>query len=184
MRDLDPIFLEKRINELEKGGGGTTNYNNLSNKPKIENVELTGNKTFEDLGIASAEDLAQTNDDLLEVTQLVNGMSVYSEDETVIGMYLGKPLYRKVVKGTTPSQSSSFIDVNFLDNVDKVVNRYGSIFNSSGWNMAINSYQTTEYLNFLNLNTTTKQMYWEFGTRSFYNNSPYELIIEYTKTTD
>ena len=31
------------------GGGGTTNYNALSNKPKINNVELSGNKTTEDL---------------------------------------------------------------------------------------------------------------------------------------
>lgn len=31
--------------------GGTTNYNGLSNKPKINNVELIGNKTLEDLGI-------------------------------------------------------------------------------------------------------------------------------------
>lgn len=33
------------------GGGGTTNYNDLSNKPKINNVELNGNKTLSDLGI-------------------------------------------------------------------------------------------------------------------------------------
>lgn len=31
--------------------GGTTNYLDLINKPKINNVELTGNKTLEDLGI-------------------------------------------------------------------------------------------------------------------------------------
>ena len=33
------------------GGGGTTNYNELSNKPKINGVELSGNKTSEDLHI-------------------------------------------------------------------------------------------------------------------------------------
>ena len=37
------------------GGGGTTNYNALSNKPKINNVELTGNKSLADLGITKAE---------------------------------------------------------------------------------------------------------------------------------
>lgn len=31
--------------------GGTDNYNKLSNKPKINGVELSGNKTLEDLGI-------------------------------------------------------------------------------------------------------------------------------------
>ena len=35
----------------QSGGGGTTDYNDLSNKPKINNVTLTGNKSLEDLGI-------------------------------------------------------------------------------------------------------------------------------------
>lgn len=33
------------------GGGGTSNYNQLSNKPQINGVELTGNKTSEELHI-------------------------------------------------------------------------------------------------------------------------------------
>lgn len=36
------------------GEGGTTNYNELVNKPKINNVELRGNKTSADLGIGSS----------------------------------------------------------------------------------------------------------------------------------
>jgi hypothetical protein len=35
------------------GGGGTSNYNELSNKPKINGVELSGNKTSEELHITS-----------------------------------------------------------------------------------------------------------------------------------
>lgn len=33
-------------------GGGTSDYDNLTNKPKINNVELTGNKTTSDLNIS------------------------------------------------------------------------------------------------------------------------------------
>lgn len=33
------------------GGGGSTNYNDLSNKPSINNVTLQGNKSLTDLGI-------------------------------------------------------------------------------------------------------------------------------------
>lgn len=33
------------------GGGGTTNYNILSNKPQINNIELIGNKSLDDLNI-------------------------------------------------------------------------------------------------------------------------------------
>ena len=35
---------------LSGGGGGVTNYNDLTNKPKVGGVELTGNKTIADLG--------------------------------------------------------------------------------------------------------------------------------------
>lgn len=35
----------------EAGGGGTSDYNELTNKPQINSVELTGNKTLDDLDI-------------------------------------------------------------------------------------------------------------------------------------
>ena len=37
--------------DLYSEGGGTMNYNDLMNKPQINGVELTGNKTSSDLGI-------------------------------------------------------------------------------------------------------------------------------------
>lgn len=37
--------------ENEGAGGGTDNYNELRNKPRIEGVELKDNKTFEDLNL-------------------------------------------------------------------------------------------------------------------------------------
>lgn len=33
------------------GSPGTTNYNDLTNKPRIESVELIGNKTLDEIGI-------------------------------------------------------------------------------------------------------------------------------------
>ena len=39
------------------GSGGTTDYENLENLPEINGVELKGNKTLSDLGIASAQDV-------------------------------------------------------------------------------------------------------------------------------
>lgn len=37
--------------EIFNGGGGTSNYNTLYNKPKINGVELSGNKSLDTLGI-------------------------------------------------------------------------------------------------------------------------------------
>ena len=39
------------------GGGGTSNYNDLINKPSINGVTLSGNKSLSDLGAASAADV-------------------------------------------------------------------------------------------------------------------------------
>ena len=42
------------------GGGGTTDYAALSNKPKINNVELSGNKSLDELNIAAKDTTEQT----------------------------------------------------------------------------------------------------------------------------
>ena len=44
VKEQEKIKLELR------GGGGTGNYNALTNKPSINEVELIGNKTFDELG--------------------------------------------------------------------------------------------------------------------------------------
>lgn len=44
------IELKEKI-DSGGGGGGTKNYNDLTNKPQINNVELAGNKSSEDLNI-------------------------------------------------------------------------------------------------------------------------------------
>ena len=52
---------KKRIETLETGGGtgsGTTDYNDLTNKPQINGHELSGNKSPEDLGLQQAGDYA------------------------------------------------------------------------------------------------------------------------------
>lgn len=44
------------------GSGGTTDYNQLANRPSINGIILTGNKTSTDLGLQPAGNYATTND--------------------------------------------------------------------------------------------------------------------------
>src|SRR5699024_109360 len=50
---INQIF--DRLDALESGGGGgtggTTNYEKLSNKPKLNGVTLEGNKTLDQVGV-------------------------------------------------------------------------------------------------------------------------------------
>lgn len=57
MSDLNS-YLEGMVSGsigFSGGGGGTSDYTDLENKPKINNVELNGNKTTQDLNISYAD---------------------------------------------------------------------------------------------------------------------------------
>lgn len=64
---------------------GNNDYEDLINRPKIEGVDLIGNKTFEDLGVASATDLAQTDGHLQDLADLVGDKTnLPMPNETVV----------------------------------------------------------------------------------------------------
>ena len=52
---------------------GTTDYTQLTNKPQINSVELNGNKSLADLGIASAEALAGKQDVISDLNTIRSG---------------------------------------------------------------------------------------------------------------
>lgn len=72
--------------EIGGGGGGTSNYNALTNKPKINNVELNGNKTSSDLGIQPSGNYALKSE-IPDVSNFVtntvdNLVNYYKKSET------------------------------------------------------------------------------------------------------
>jgi len=56
LQAIDDYLTANPIPESGGGGTGTTNYNDLSNKPSINGIELNGNKTSEQLGISGGTD--------------------------------------------------------------------------------------------------------------------------------
>lgn len=54
------------------GGGGTSDYEDLDNKPSINNVELSGNKSLNDLGIQPAGSYALASDIPTNLSQLTD----------------------------------------------------------------------------------------------------------------
>lgn len=71
--------------EVEYGGGGTTDYADLENKPSIEGVPLTGNKTASDLGLAKANQIPSVP---TKVSQLQND-SGFITNSDLPGVYAG-----------------------------------------------------------------------------------------------
>ena len=73
----------------ESSGGGTTNYNDLENKPQIEGIELIGDKTADELGlqlkIAEVTDEGIAFEDSVitskVIVQEVDAENLYTNDE-------------------------------------------------------------------------------------------------------
>lgn len=75
-------ILYQIVDQLEQqggGSGGTDDYTQLNNKPKINNVTLTGNKTSSDLGLASAAALNDKADKSTTYTKEETQDYVYGE---------------------------------------------------------------------------------------------------------
>ena len=65
------------------GGGGTSNYEDLENKPQIAGTTLSGNKSLADLGIASASALANKVDKVDGKGLSTNDYT--NEDKAIVG---------------------------------------------------------------------------------------------------
>ena len=60
------------------GGGGTTDYTQLTNKPQIAGTTLTGNKTLNELGIASKADMLKRMQPVLSMpSAITDGLVIF-----------------------------------------------------------------------------------------------------------
>lgn len=71
------------------GGGGSTNYNDLSNKPSINNVTLSGNKSLSDLGIQPSGNYVTNTDYATTTTGGVVKIGGYGSNVTNEGVLTG-----------------------------------------------------------------------------------------------
>lgn len=102
--------------------GGTTNYNGLSNKPKINGVELIDNKTLDDLGIQpignyASEEYVQEQVDNINIPEV--DLSNYYTKEDIDGL----PSNRIMLGDGSPSislhRSQNISLVDYMTTIDK-----------------------------------------------------------------
>ena len=88
--DIDPVLVAALAAKSGQGGGGTggtTNYNDLTNKPQINGVELSGNKTSDDLGISGMTE--EQEEQLNQNTQDIQGKVSKDQGTLNAGKVLG-----------------------------------------------------------------------------------------------
>lgn len=89
------ITIDGNVISASGGGGGTSDYSRLTNKPSINSVELNGNKSLADLGIQpsgsyalssdlTAEETARQNADSALQTAINGKADAFSVDDTTI----------------------------------------------------------------------------------------------------
>ena len=64
------LDLNNRLEKVEKENVVQNSYTSLKNKPKINNVTLTGNKSSSDLGLAAAGDITGLQTKIGDLTTL------------------------------------------------------------------------------------------------------------------
>lgn len=133
------------------GEGGTSNYNLLSNKPKINNVELTGNKSLNDLGITPYDDTSIRNQ-INTINQDLGGIQdeIQSINNNIDGLE-----DNKADKKSIPTKTSQLNnDSNFLTQIpseyktkqqnDQLYQEKGNYVSDSNYVHTDNNYTTTE----------------------------------------
>ena len=113
----------------------------------------------------------------------IDGKDVYSTDETIIGTYLGKPLYRKVFEDIAVNTGKSWQTTLDLTDLNA---EYVSVGNDSQFYLISDP---TTMISAVSISTYMTVGYKDKNLITYKNNTLYDyvfkyLVLEYTKTTD
>lgn len=135
---------ETKITDIFKttgGTGGTSDYNELTNKPQINGVTLTGNKTSEDLGIITGITDAYTK----EETQALIESSITGKADKI---YVDGQLDLKADKSTTYTKTE--VDNSIASITQNINNKLANKADKS------DTYTKEETIRAIQSNTTDK----------------------------
>ena len=88
-------LVERLEDQPAPGPGGTTDYNDLDNKPKINDITLSGNKSASDLGLATAAALSSLNESFNDLFAL-DSITLETDDEFPSGSWSLLGLHRPI----------------------------------------------------------------------------------------
>lgn len=94
-------------------GAGTDDYTDLDNKPQIAGVTLSGNKTLEDLGIASEESLGELSEEVTNVKTAIQGITPNAQQSDI-----GKAIILKTIDQTGKPTAFEYGEAGGVDPSD------------------------------------------------------------------
>lgn len=106
---------------------------------------------------------------------------VYSTEETKIGTWFGKPLYRKGFRSTTNPTNNNYTYINIDGlNISEVANLYGLIHSSNGFVPVYFHFSDSQFVTA----TVSEGKISVLVKDTTLTGKPVTAILEYTKTTD
>lgn len=123
------------------GSGGTTNYEALNNKPKINNVELTGNKSLADLGINIPTKTSELTNDSNYVNQTALNQLLENKVDKESGKGLSANDFTNALKDKLNGIESS-AEVNKINSIS--VNGVAQSISNKAVNLDVASNLITE----------------------------------------
>lgn len=160
------------------GGGGTTNYNQLSNKPKINGVELSGDKTANDLGINPTLASAVTSN--LEVGAIPSGTTI--PQDTTFTEFVQKLLVTEIAPtiGFSITKSGNVLHgESYNETLTVNVSAMGTAkkINTIKW------YNGSTLLQTDTVDSTTTGT-WTYSAGATTTNTTFKAVVTYTKSDD
>ena len=146
----------------------------------VSSLEETTGTIINNLTSTSATDALSAN-----MGKELNEKLNYSTEEKVVGTWIdGKPIYRKVVQYNKPSTGG--VNINLSDfgitNVENIWLNHNSFLKSVNNEFKpVNNLEATNIFSYCNFPSTTQI---RLNTNNAYLTGMWNLIIEYTKTTD
>lgn len=119
--------------DIPSGGsgneGGTTNYSELTNKPQIAGVTLSGNKSLADLGIQGAEEGKglSTNDFSNEDKSKLDNLSNY--DDTSLKGRMSNIENKIPSKASSSNKLATMADIPSVPEIPEVITDYSDLNN-------------------------------------------------------
>ena len=133
---LDQVGSTLTINSTG-GGGGTSNYNDLTNKPSINNITLSGNKTLSDLGIQPAGNYALESEIPTKTSDLTNDsgfITGYTETDPTVPSHVKNITQANITSWNNKSDfSGNYNDLSNKPTIPTVPTNVSAFTNDAGY---------------------------------------------------
>ena len=162
-------------------------HTELQAKADITDIPTKTSELFNDSGYITNEYHDATKQDVINNLDVINNNLKFSLNEIVVGEYLNKPLYRKVIEATVNANANLTTKLSDLGitgqdivliNLGKSIAKYGTAPNF-GWS-PVSYYITNQDSSVVYINTVGSLVIKNNTT----GNRDYKVVLEYTKIAD